>query len=375
MDVTTTGESDPLRPHLGALDAGALLAGALDDDPISWPTGFKKIRLLGARGMGEVYLATDLTLDSQVAIKLVHPELTGEPMILNRLEHEARIMSAIEHPGIVSIHQLVSTGKDGIAIVMEFVSGGNLRDTMGFHGNEFPIAEALRIGRETAMAIQAAHSGGIVHRDLKPENILLDSNGRIKVADFGLATPIDPLATRLTMAGTTTGTIDYMAPERHKEEEIGASADVFSLGVILYEMITGSLPRGNFDPPYVLRSQIPRSVSNTIMTALRADPKQRHRSMAACASKLRLSRARKPAALIASAVMICCISVLAIVLRLDTDTSNEKGANAKQSSELRNPEGGHQALARHCFGRRVAEPVSDTGPDPGPPIRGMEKHS
>lgn len=287
MNPNPESSPSPLRPHLSGLAAGALMAQALDDLPSSpWPDGYERMGLLGTGGMGEVHLARDPALGREVAIKLVLPDLHGEPMILERLQREARMMSKLNHSGIVTIHRLVLLDGESAAIVMEYVDGGNLRDLLNKHGRAFPVAEALRIASETASAIHAAHQHGIVHRDLKPENILIASDGRVKVTDFGLAAPVDAQLTRLTMAGTTTGTADYMAPERHVGQDSGPLGDVYALGVILYEMLTGVLPRGHFDPPCIVRRNIPKPVSDAVMRALKNDPAQRFPSMDAFAAAL-----------------------------------------------------------------------------------------
>jgi serine/threonine protein kinase len=288
MNTQPESSQPPFRPHLSGLAAGALMAQALDDFAAGspWPDGYERIGLLGAGGMGEVHLARDPALGREVAIKLVLPDLHGEPMILERLQREARMMSKLNHSGIVTIHRLVLLDGESAAIVMEYVDGGNLRDLLNKHGRAFPVADALRIASETASAIHAAHQHGIVHRDLKPENILIASDGRVKVTDFGLAAPVDAQLTRLTMAGTTTGTADYMSPERHAGQDSGPLGDVYALGVILYEMLTGVLPRGHFDPPCIVRKNIPKPVSDAVMRALKNDPTQRFPSMDAFAAAL-----------------------------------------------------------------------------------------
>lgn len=311
MNPHSEPSHSPLRPHLSGLAAGALMAQALDDiAPGSpWPDGYERIGLLGAGGMGEVHLARDPALGREVAIKLVLPDLHGEPMILERLQREARMMSKLNHSGIVTIHRLVLLDGESAAIVMEYVDGGNLRDLLNKHGRVFPVAEALRIACETASAIHAAHQHGIVHRDLKPENILIASDGRVKVTDFGLAAPVDAQLTRLTMAGTTTGTADYMAPERHVGQDSGQLGDVYALGVILYEMLTGTLPRGHFDPPRIVRGNIPKSVSDAVMRALKNDPTQRFPSMDAFAAALgKRKRNLRPLLLIPAAALIALLS-------------------------------------------------------------------
>lgn len=289
--ATTNPSDDDVRPHLAGLPARALMASALDPvvPDIPWPAGFERIGLLGIGGMGEVHLARDLSLWREVAVKLVHPDFTGEPVFLDRLEREARLMSAISHPGIVAIHRFERLEGDGAAIVMEHIEGGNLREWMRRHGSAVAVADAIRLTRETAVAIQAAHQCGIVHRDLKPENILLTADGRAKVTDFGLAAPLDPNAPRLTLSGTTAGTADYMAPERHHSNDSEPRGDIYSLGVILYELLTGNLPRGNFDSPSSIRKDVPKPISAAVMRALKSDPAQRFSSMAEFADALEIN--------------------------------------------------------------------------------------
>ena len=333
----------PLRPHLPGLAAGALMAQALEDfAPGSpWPEGYERIGLLGAGGMGEVHLARDPALGREVAIKLVLPDLQGEPMILERLQREARAMSKLSHPGIVAVHRLVPLGEDSAAIVMEYVDGGNLRDLIRKHGSSFPVADALRIACETASAIHAAHRHGIVHRDLKPENILIASDGRVKVTDFGLASPWDPQLARLTMAGTTAGTADYMAPERHAGHDSGQLGDVYALGVILYEMLTGILPRGHFDPPHKVRKNIPKPVSEAVMRALKSDPAQRFPSMEDFATALakRTSHLKPLLLLIAAAALMLIAAFPPSFLLTEgrpSPTDEAASAAAKPSPAWRN---------------------------------------
>jgi eukaryotic-like serine/threonine-protein kinase len=213
-------------------------------------------------------------------------------MILERLQREARIMSSLKHPGIVAVHRLVPLGEESAAIVMEYVDGGNLRDLIRKHGSSFPVGEVLRIACEIASALQVAHQHGIVHRDLKPENILITSDGRVKVTDFGLAAPVDPNTSRLTVSGSATGTADYMVPERHHSDDIEPHSDIYSLGIILYEMLTGNLPRGNFDSPRAIHKCIPKSMSDSVMRALKNNPVQRFSTMSDFA--LGLGKATSP---------------------------------------------------------------------------------
>lgn len=299
---------DSLRPNLSGLNSRALMATALHSEmqDIPWPAGFERKQLLGTGGMGEVHLAHDISLGRDVAVKIVHPDFTEEPIFIERLEREARLMSAISHPGIVAIHRLERLAGEGAAIIMEHIDGGNLRQWMRQHTDGIPIADALQIIKEIATAMHAAHSRNIIHRDLKPENILLTSDGHAKVTDFGLAAPLAAHASRLTLNGTTAGTADYMAPERYLSSDIDPRSDVYSLGVILYELLTGILPRGNFDPPHAIRKDLKRSISDATMRALKAEPAQRFATMAEFATALENRRSKRTPLLV-----IACISIIA----------------------------------------------------------------
>lgn len=207
--------------------------------------------LLGAGGMGVVYLADDTRLGRPVALKALPDELAGDPTRRERLRREARAAAALSHPGIATVHALEEI--DGhLFIATEYVRGETLRDTLA-HG---PMAapRVLDCGLAIARAVAAAHDQAIVHRDLKPENIVCTDEVRVKVLDFGLARIAtagsdDAGQARLTVDGLALGTPAYMAPEQIRGEVAGAPADVFAIGVMLYEMATGRHPfsRGSRD--------------------------------------------------------------------------------------------------------------------------------
>jgi serine/threonine protein kinase len=201
-------------------------------------------RMLGAGGMGAVYKARDTKLNRTVALKLLPAELTSDPERRRRFELEAQAASALDHPNIVTIHDIVEAD-DRLFIVMQYVRGRSLRVV---------IDEGLELGAALDYAIQiadglaTAHAAGIVHRDLKPENVLVGDDGRVKILDFGLAKltePEDPdeAETRdhlqLTKEGRVLGTAAYMSPEQAQAKEVDARSDVFSFGSLLYEMVTG----------------------------------------------------------------------------------------------------------------------------------------
>src|ERR1022692_3537649 len=215
---------------------------------------------LGAGGMGEVYLANDTRLDRTVAIKVLPQHLSSNPDLKQRFEREARAISSLNHPRICTLHDVGH--QDGIDfLVMEYLEGETLAQRL--KKGALPLKETLRIGIEICEALDKAHRAGIIHRDLKPGNIMLTRNGA-KVMDFGLAkvaaaglgsaasrTPLlsaaqtmseaSPLSP-LTTAGAVIGTIQYMAPEQIEGKESGARSDLFALGAVLYEMVTGKRP-------------------------------------------------------------------------------------------------------------------------------------
>lgn len=236
--------------------------------------GCEIVAALGRGGMGAVYLGRQLSLDREVAVKVLANELADDPLFLERLEREARVMARLRHPNIVAVHDFQRTA-DGAAIVMEFVEGGSLREKLREHPQGLPVEQALGIIRQIAAGLEAAHASGVIHRDMKPENVLLDADGTARVTDFGLALPLHEGTTRLTLTGTTLGTVDYMAPEQLKGGELDARLDIFALGVMAYELLTGQTPRGSFHAPGRLRAEIPAHVSAAVMRALRPNPLER----------------------------------------------------------------------------------------------------
>ena len=163
--------------------------------------------------------------------------------------------------------------------MMEFVEGGSLRDLLSRDVCGLPVNEALTLIVQVASGLSAAHAKGVIHRDMKPENVLIDPAGTARVTDFGLALPLHEASARLTLTGTTVGTVDYMAPEQLKGGDLDVRTDLFALGVIAYELLTGLTPRGSFDPPQRVRADEPASVSEAVMKALRPQPTERFDSV------------------------------------------------------------------------------------------------
>jgi serine/threonine protein kinase len=206
---------------------------------------YRIVRTLGAGGMGEVYLADDIRLGRQVALKVLASETAGDPDRRTRFEREARAVAALNHPGIVTIHS-VEEDQGLLFLTMEVVEGVTLSERIPIEG--MPLDELLRISIPLTDAVGTAHQRGITHRDLKPANVMIGHEGRVKVLDFGLAKQqlqdalghetVLPTA-NLTGEGRILGTIAYMAPEQALGKPVDQRSDIFSLGVVLFEMATG----------------------------------------------------------------------------------------------------------------------------------------
>ena len=193
---------------------------------------------IGAGGMSTVYRAFDTTLERRVAIKLMHREIASDSDQLERFRREARAVAQLSHPHIVGV---IDAGEDEGRpyIVFEFVEGETLKDRIRRMGR-LPVDEAIAYAIEIARALGAAHARGIVHRDVKPQNVLIDQQGSAKVTDFGIARVVDD--TGLTAEGRVLGTTDYVSPEQALGQDVNGQSDIYSLGVVLYEMLTGDVP-------------------------------------------------------------------------------------------------------------------------------------
>ncbi|MBL9130424.1 MAG: serine/threonine protein kinase [Verrucomicrobiaceae bacterium] len=281
------------RRRLSGLKPEALMAQGLSaDETVVEVNGIEIETPLGRGGMGAVYLGRQVSLDREVAVKVLASELADDPQFLERLEREARVMARLRHPNIVAVHDFQRTD-DGAAIVMEFVEGGSLREKLQQHPKGLPVDEALRILRQIAAGLEAAHASGVIHRDMKPENVLIDADGTARVTDFGLALPLHEASTRLTLAGTAVGTVDYMAPEQFRGAEADARLDVFALGVMAYELLTGQTPRGSFDAPHRMRAGIPAHIGTAVMRALKPLPEERFPSIESFMLALNAPRRRR----------------------------------------------------------------------------------
>jgi serine/threonine protein kinase len=233
------------------------------------------ISLLGQGGMGAVYKARQPRLDRFVAVKILPPHPTHAAAFSHRFTREAHALARLSHPHIVAVHDFGEAG-GFFYFVMEFVDGLNLRQLM--RSGELKPDGAMKIVPQVCEALQYAHDEGIVHRDIKPENILIDKKGRVKIADFGLAKLLDMPGDAFTLTGTgqSMGTPHYMAPEQfHGAHEVDHRADIYSLGVTFYEMLTGELPLGRFAAPSK-RVQIDVRLDEVVLRTLEREPDLRY---------------------------------------------------------------------------------------------------
>jgi hypothetical protein len=236
--------------------------------------------------MGVVYKAQDLKLDRHVALKFLPPDLTRDPEAKQRFIHEAKAASALQHDNICTIHD-VDEAQDGqLFICMDFYDGETLKKKI--ERGPLPIDEAVGLAMQVARGLAKAHEAGMVHRDIKPANIMVTKDGEAKIVDFGLAKLAGQ--TKLTKTGSTLGTVAYMSPEQARGEEVDHRSDIWSLGAVLYEIVTGKAPfAGDYEQPIVycilsddpepitsLRSNAPMELERIVRKALRRDRNDRY---------------------------------------------------------------------------------------------------
>lgn len=262
--VTQTPVNDEL--------VGAMLGGCVVDE------------LLGQGGMARVYRGKQEKLDRYVAIKVLPPYYAADPAFVERFKLEARAMARLSHPNIVTVHD-TGEGDGRLYIIMEYVSGGTLRERMTAG---MPLRDVTRIIHEIAGALSYAHAQGIVHRDVKPVNVLMDTTGRAVLSDFGIAKVLQTSAA-LTRAGAGVGTPEYMSPEQCRGGAVDHRADIYALGVMLYELLTGRTPfvADNYTalahahiyepvpPPVRFNPRISPAVQSVVLKALEKNPADR----------------------------------------------------------------------------------------------------
>ena len=259
---------------------------------------YEILQLIGRGGMGAVYKARDTELDRIVALKLIRPELARNPQILKRFKQELILARQVTHKNVIRIFDLGQS--DGIKfITMDFVEGQDLRQLLLERGKLAP-EQAARIMLQICRALEAAHVEGVIHRDLKPQNIMLDAKGRVYVMDFGIAR--SAYLPGMTQTGALIGTPEYMSPEQGRGEKLTERSDLFSLGIIFYELLTGKSPYYSDTPlatlwkrmtekataPVVLDPTLPQALSDIVVKALEIEPKNRFASAREMAQQLEI---------------------------------------------------------------------------------------
>ena len=252
---------------------------------------FEIVSLLGRGGMGAVYKAVQPDLDRTVAVKLLPPETARDAEFMERFRREAATLARLDHPGIVRLYDF-GQRDDFAYFVMEFVDGVDLAQQLAAGPMSPP--DAFEIVGQLCDALQHSHERGVIHRDLKPANILIARDGRVKLADFGLARLTQPDAGEmgLTRTGARLGTPRYMAPEQLNGVTADHRVDVYALGVVLYEMLTAQLPVGHFDPPSEKIPALTPRLDEVVLRALNAEPERRFASMIEVKERLRDAVAR-----------------------------------------------------------------------------------
>jgi eukaryotic-like serine/threonine-protein kinase len=277
------------RATLSGVSPGALLGQR-----------FEILSVLGAGGMGIVYKARDRELDDLVALKMLKRDLWGDRSQLERLKSEIKLARKITHPNVLRTHDFGEI--DGVPYIsMEYVRGVTLRymldHTAGDQAGRLPYSAGLRLAKQLCAGLAAAHSVGVLHRDIKPENLILEPTGNAKLMDFGIARPIKRPTTGIeagqTEAGFIVGTPLYLSPEQLEGQEVDARADIYSTGVVLYEIFTGELPfngqsaveimmkhlRDPAPPPRSHWPEIPPKLEAIILRCLEKNPEARYRTV------------------------------------------------------------------------------------------------
>jgi serine/threonine protein kinase len=260
--------------------------------------------------MGEVYLAEDSLLNRKIAIKILPAQFTTDAARLRRFEQEAKAASALNHPNIITIHE-IGEARGLRFIATEFIDGQTLRERL--LAGKLPLKAALDIARQIAEALAAAHEARIIHRDIKPENIMLRRDGYVKVLDFGLAKLTEEREGKwesgrmgdedrslpLSRSGALMGAVNYMSPEQARGADVDQRSDLFSLGVVLYEMLAGKAPFAgespaevraaifNQEPPPLAPAETPKELQRIVNRALSKDPERRYQSASEMLGDLR----------------------------------------------------------------------------------------
>lgn len=276
----------------GDLMRAAVVQGTLPaTDPASWQpprpeelqlrlSGYEVHEFLARGGMGAVYRGVQTSLGRQVAIKILPPQLRdADPHYAERFKQEARSMAQLNHPGIVSVHDFGEMTDGTLYFIMEFIDGTDVGQMVSQQGR-LSSAHAMAIAAHVCDALQYAHEHGVIHRDIKPANIMVGRDGRVKVADFGLAKSVQSATTNLTVTGHVMGTPHFVAPEALRlGMSIDHRADIYAVGVMLYQMLTGKLPQGVFEMPSLQVPGLDPRYDAIVASAMREDREQRYQKI------------------------------------------------------------------------------------------------
>lgn len=257
---------------------------------------YEIISRIGGGGMALVYKAHDVLLNRKVAVKVLRQQFVNDEEFISRFRREAQNAAALSHPNVVSIYD-VGQQEDIHYIVMEYVEGHNLNEII-VERAPLQIEEAIHIAQQICDALDHAHANHIIHRDIKPHNILIGNNGRVKVTDFGIARAAT--SSKITQTGSVVGSVHYFSPEHAKGVNTGEKSDLYSLGIVLYQMLTGKLPflgespisialkhlQEHFEEPRAVNPHIPQSVENVILKSMRKNPNERYESARAMLTDL-----------------------------------------------------------------------------------------
>src|SRR5689334_20943040 len=248
---------------------------------------YRIVRKLGTGGMANVYLAEDEVLGRRVAIKILNDRHAGDDQFVERFRREAKNAASLSHPNIVSIYDR-GEAEGTYYIAMEYLDGRSLKELIVARGPA-PVNVAIDYARQILAALRFAHRHGIVHRDIKPHNVLVDAEGRVKVTDFGIARAG---TSQMTEAGSIVGTAQYLSPEQARGSNVDQRSDVYSLGIVLYGLLTGTVPfNGDTpveiamkhlstvpEPPSAKRPDVPRDLDLIVLRALAKDPDDRYQN-------------------------------------------------------------------------------------------------
>jgi len=299
--------------------------------------------LVGSGGMADVYLAHDEVLDRDVALKLLKAQYAGDEEFVERFRREARSAASLSHPHIVPIFDRGETEDGTYYIAMEYLPGGTLKDRITNQG-ALPARTAGAVALQIAEALRVAHDRGVIHRDIKPHNILITDSGHVKVADFGIARAAE--ATTISHPGDILGSAKYISPEQAMGQPVGPASDLYSLGAVLYEMLTGTVafeadspagvPVKDVDeqprPPREVNPEVPESMDALVMRLLARDPEDRHRGAAELIEELKRIRGGVPPGAGAGGVGAGGVARAAVIGSFGCEATGGAGSRRRSSS-------------------------------------------